>query len=373
MSKIIQTVCEEKNCIGCGACIDLCPKSAIRIIDRVSIMEAEINESLCIECDLCKRVCPMNTTAYLRSPILWKQGWCSDEEQRLTSSSGGAVSSIIRAFIKNQGVAIACSFNKGNFGFEIVTHPADLKNIKGSKYVKSDASGVYRAIKELISQKKVLFIGLPCQVSALLNSLQYSKNIDNLYTIDLICHGTPSINLLNSFLKEYGANLNELSTISFRNNNSYNLSCNGKKIAGERIRDYYTSAFLKGTIHTEGCYKCRYAGRDRCSDITAGDSWGSELSQEEIDKGISLLLVQTQKGKALIEEADLSLYDVDIEKAIKANRQLIGPAEKDKKRQLFFNLYQKSSSFNYAYRMCYPMHFFRQEIKKTLYRLKLLR
>ena len=38
--------------------------------------------------------------------------------------------------------------------------------------------------------------------------------------------------------------------------------------------------------YTENCYSCRYASQSRVSDISLGDSWGSELSEEEKKKGI---------------------------------------------------------------------------------------
>ena len=73
----------------------------------------------------------------------------------------------------------------------------------GSKYVKSNPIGIYSKIEEhLKAKEKVLFIGLPCQVAGLKN---YIKRLDksfqdNLYTVDLICHGTPSPRLLEQFL-----------------------------------------------------------------------------------------------------------------------------------------------------------------------------
>ena len=80
--------------------------------------------------------------------------------------------------------------------------------------------------------------------------------------------------------------------------------------------------FLNSTTYTENCYQCQYAKIERPGDITLGDSWGSELEKSIQDKGISLVLCQNEKGKELIDQADLTLVDVDLKKAIESNHQL---------------------------------------------------
>ncbi len=43
-------------CVACGGCIELCPVSAIRMInDKVNI-----NEEKCVDCGICVKVCPLN-------------------------------------------------------------------------------------------------------------------------------------------------------------------------------------------------------------------------------------------------------------------------------------------------------------------------
>lgn len=62
----------------------------------------------------------------------------------------------------------------------------------GSKYVKSNPEGSYKKIRKLLSEERtVLFIGLPFQCAALKKATEKSIK-GHLYTVDLICHGTPS-------------------------------------------------------------------------------------------------------------------------------------------------------------------------------------
>ncbi len=370
MNTIIKSVCADRMCIGCGACVDLCPKAAIHIEDHIAYMNSIIDESKCVNCSSCYNVCPMNSTPPLSSPIDWVEGWDLKAEEREMSSSGGAITAIARSFITNHGAVIGCGFKDGEFGFEIIEQVSDLYRIKGSKYVKSNSVGVFKRTIQLLKNKEVLFIGLPCQVSALKKAVQNSRWNDRLYTIDLICHGTPSPILLKGFLSQYKIDLASLKSIDFRKGNSYYLSCNGEKLVEDGIRDRYTAAFLNGVSFTEGCYHCKYATEERCSDITAGDSWGSSLPLEERNRGVSLLLIQSNRGKMLANESGLFLQCADPVKAKKANRQLNGPSKVNAKRNKFFTLYSNGRSFNSAYFFCFPIHSIKQEIKKIAIALR---
>lgn len=132
----------------------------------------------------------------------------------MRSSSGGVAAAIERAFIKNGGIVCSCTFNFGKFEFDFAESEDEVSKFTGSKYVKSNPEGIYKKILEKLKLgRKVLFVGLPCQVTAVRH---YTRNHQNLYTIDLICHGTPSPQILDSFLSDYGIRLTEIQSIRFR-------------------------------------------------------------------------------------------------------------------------------------------------------------
>ena len=114
------------------------------------------------------------------------------------------------------------------------------------------------------------------------------------------------------------------------------------------------------------CYECQYAKFERCSDITLGDSWGTDLSEEEQGKGISLLLCNTDKGFELMSLIKAYLKKVDIRKAAQSNRQLNKPSVIPKERERFFAVFKKSNSFKKAIKTCYPKFYVKQKIKKAL-------
>lgn len=369
----MKTVCEKNSCTGCMACVDVCPVGAVKIEDDLDAYRTVICEELCINCNECLRVCQKNNPATLSSPLEWYQGWANDVDVRKDSSSGGAAAEIARAFVAEGGIVCSCVFEDGFFHFKLVDSVADLKQFRGSKYVKSNPSGVYKSVKsELEKGKKVLFIGLPCQIAALKSYIGIRENLQKmLYTVDLICHGTPSGQLLEIFLGQYGYSLKELKEIQFRRKRRFQIYKDGKEIVTAGASDRYMIAFLNSLIYTENCYHCEYARKERAADITVGDSWGSELPEEEKKKGISLLLCQNVKGKELLKNADLHLEEVEIQKAVESNQQLKAPSEMPKSRSFFFKEIKKGTAFNYLVWRCFPRKCFRQKVKALLIRLKL--
>ena len=337
----MKTVCELNMCNGCMACVEKCHRNAITIKDDLKYYNALIDTKKCVDCGLCTKVCPRENDNDMSKPKWWYQGW-ADSEIREHASSGGAASAIIRAFIKHGGYVASCLFDSGKFVFEVTNEMAVARKFAGSKYVKSNPEKIYGKIQSLLkANQKVLFIGLPCQVAAV---NQFIKDKTNLVTADLICHGTPSPYLLKKCLQEYGHDINTLTDINFRIKSLYELNRDGKPIAAFHTMDNYLIAFLHSYDYTENCYSCKFATLDRVSDITLGDSWGTE----EVKNGVSLILCQSEKGKELIESAGLNLLDVDINNAISHNEQLNKPSKCSKSRDQFFENYNRYNNFGKA-------------------------
>lgn len=358
-------VCNQNMCTGCMACVNVCKMNAISIVDSLDFYNAEINEDNCMNCGSCRNVCPNLNPVEKEKPLLWKEGWAMDSTIRNMSSSGGVSTSLIYHFIQSGGYVAACLFKNGEFVFEMINSIQDATKFVGSKYVKSNPKRIYGEIAcRLEFGKKVLFIGLPCQVAALKNIV---KHQEFLYTVDLICHGSPSPKLLNLFLKEKGIDITELGDLYFRKKMLFGLRTTNRRISTPQGLDMYTYAFLKSIDYTENCYYCRYASLDRVSDITLGDSWGSEQDESEKEKGISLILCQSDKGTELLKNSGLQLYDVDLQRAVQFNHQLEKSSEMPPQRDFFFK------SVNYGFerimRKMYPKLYLKNLVKTILYRL----
>lgn len=366
----MNTVCELNKCCGCMLCHDLCPKNAIEVIDSMEAHNAVINNDLCVKCDICRNACQRVNPVQLKKPITWHQGWAEDENIRKTSTSGGMAAAIMHAFYRKHGNVCACTFENGEFIYRFVRSEDDIKNFVGSKYVKSDPSGIYKQIRERLTRgEKVLFIGLPCHAAAVKKFLD-SGYSENLFTADIICHGTPSAKMAELFLKDCDASLNKIKKIAFRENEKYKISFDGEPVLPENIMDPYILSFLNGLDFTENCYSCKYAALERVSDITLGDAWGSELWNSEKDKGLSLMLCQTEKGEALIRDAEAVVKDIDIFKASKSNRQLNAPHSVPAEREKFFREVRKHNRFSYAVWSCYPKEALKRRIKLLAVKFK---
>lgn len=369
----MKTVCDFNQCAGCMACLEVCPKQAISIRDSLDAYNAEIDEASCIHCDACFRVCHQNQEAELKEPILWKQGWAEKRADHENSSSGGLGAELIRNFLENHGKVCTCCFRDGEFVFDFVPSEADIPRYVGSKYVKSNPVGIYRKIKSCLSAgEEVLFIGLPCQVAAVRRFCGHRLS-EKLYTVDLICHGTPSPKLLEQYLLESGYSLKWLQNVEFRRKSDFHLYMDHQTKLPKRVQDLYTAAFLKGLDYTENCYSCKYARLERGSDLTIGDSWGSELPEEEQSKGLSLILCQTEKGRQLLEALHVHLEPVDLGRAAVENTQLRKPTPRPKERLRFYNSLKKTSSFRIAVAVSFPKESMKQWIKLILIKGKILK
>lgn len=364
--KNMPTVCEKDMCAGCYACVSACTKSAITIKDEVTKYNAYIDLSKCVRCDKCKNVCPNNNHIQLREAIEIKQGWINSGF-RESAASGGIATALSEQFIINGGWVCGCIFKEGKFRFAITNRREDLFLFQGSKYIKSNPLDIYKEIEKKISNKeKVLFIGLPCQCAAIKNLIGEKGTL--LYTVDLICHGTPSPKLLSSFLRDKKIDIDKVQDIKFRSNNKFCLQVDNKLFQKKGIMDRYTMAYLNKVMYTDNCYKCRYASTLRGTDITLGDSWGNNLDITERKNGVSLIFVQTQKGQDLLDTISESatLLKVDSKKAIDNNEQLRKPCECPSERDDFFREIINGNSFsNTVYKM-YKKQCFQEEIEGTI-------
>lgn len=358
-------VCDKDKCTGCMACVASCSQNAITIIDNLSSYNALINKGLCINCGACHRVCQVCNPLELQSPIYWKQGWALENSIRATSSSGGYATAISKAFVRG-GVVCSCYFADGEFRFKIARTTEELEGFSGSKYVKSNPIDMYNMVNKVLKEgEKCLVIALPCQIAGLKKYIDI-KYQDLLYTVDLICHGTPSPKLLDTYLKQHSKNLKECKNIRFRSNDKMGLLVDTDKNNDSGAMDSYMLAFFYCLSFTNNCYTCPYAKKERVSDLTLGDSWGTDLSVQEIYKGISIALAQTQKGKELLARAEINTQDVDIDRAIAANYQLSVPSTKPQKWSFFFESIRRNKSFDFTVFKIYTKQYIKQIIKRIL-------
>ena len=194
---------DKVNCSGCTACYAVCPQSAIEMkLDEEGFKYPRVDKNRCVECGLCNSVCPILHKRKIGEEIT--SGYIvqnKNDSIRLKSTSGAAVNAIAEYVISCGGVVFGCEFSDDRVcRHTMATDISDLGKFQGSKYVQSELGDCFKSIKEqLDADKKVLFIGMPCQVAGLESYIK--RNKENLYLIDLACHGVPSPGVFKDFIQ----------------------------------------------------------------------------------------------------------------------------------------------------------------------------
>lgn len=354
-----------EQCCLCKACINACPVEAIHFTkEHKEFLYPNIDSNKCIECGLCEKVCPAlnQSESFIDSnEILTCAVKNKNLEDRIMSSSGGMFIALAQLFLSKNGYVCGAVFDEEFQVKHVLTNDLNLvKQMQGSKYVQSDIGYVYREIKELVKRHvPVLFCGCPCQVSGLKRYLSNINVMDSLFTVDFICHGIPSQKMFSAY-KQYMERKykSAFKKFEFRNKNNgwhhSNVSIvfeSGKKYYNPIIIDVYMKAFLSGVTMKESCYECKYKNLKSGSDITIGDFWGAEAEFPNWDdnKGISAVLVNTEKGKRIFEQLPVEKKDAKIDTIIKYNRNLIESTARSGKRDEFFELAEQK---DFCYALC---------------------
>ena len=353
---------DRKNCCGCNACGDICMHKAITFkIDIEGFWYPEVDSSKCTNCGLCEKVCPELHIDELKrndseKPIYTIAAINKNMAVRWDSTSGGAFSALADIMYEQGGYVSGAVYNE-DFSVKnyISNNPKDLIKLRSSKYLQSNAVGLYSEIRDLLRKgKKVLACGTPCQMAALRSFLR--KEYENLIIVDFICRGVNSPKVYRKYLdsleRKYGGKVvyvkaknkelgwrNLTRKVVFDNGNVYY----GVKMDDDFRRGYHTNVFCRPS-----CYVCKYKGFPRISDITIADYWGIEKVDKNLDNniGTSMMLLNSKKGVEYFEKVKdkLEWKYTEFESILSGNAALIKPIEPSKiDRKLFFETLNNSA------------------------------
>lgn len=365
-------------CTGCRTCEQVCPKSCISMtFSSEGFLETFIDSSRCIDCGMCQKYCPQNNLQVNPLPQKVFAVKYRNDKELYQSASGGAFVALARYFLEHNGVCEGASYyNDWNVGHKVVRNLDDLVSLQSSKYVQSDTLQTYSEVRSLLRQGiKVLYSGTPCQIAGL-NSFLGNIDKTNLLTIDLICHGVPSIKLFKSYIHwlelKYGEPITDY---NFRDKSAgWGLNCKIKTKTKVRVKsctiDPYYYHFLKGDTYRECCYRCLYSRPERVGDVTIGDFWGIESIIPEFfsKKGVSCLTLNTPKAMSLIPILDsmFSVKDVLLNNVMKFQGNLVAPTPRpDMRNSVYKLLDEKDLETFFGIVLAYPPDF-KAEIKALL-------
>lgn len=275
---------KEQNCCGCTACVNICSHKAIEMKpDALGFMYPRVDTSLCVDCGLCERICSFNDNYSKEHILLMPKAFAARHKsiKEIENSRSGAAFVALSDWILSQnGIIYGVGFRDH---FRVVHKRAICKNerdeFRGSKYVQSDLGAIFKLVEnDLKCKKTVLFSGTPCQVAGLLAFIP-KKLRDNLYTIDIVCHGVPSPYIWRDYLyyleKKVGKHFEK---VNFRDKSKGWTSHKESYVAGNKIyySSIYTDLFYKHIIFRPSCGICYFANLKHPADITLADFWGWE-------------------------------------------------------------------------------------------------
>lgn len=354
-----------KECTGCGACANICPKSAIQLLsDERGFYTPQIDFEKCINCGLCKKVCLIGRKKELETDFVPEvyAAFAKDEYIRRESTSGGIFSVLALETLRKGGIVYGAAFDENFKVVHIgVRQEADLAKLRGSKYVQSFISEtLFAEIKEELTKgTQVLFSGTPCQVAGL--KLYLQKNYSNLLLVDLICHGVPSPKVFEAYFKHQEEKHGKICSYKFRDKHKSWKHPNIKISTEKKIHhifyglDYFINLFGNSTVR-ESCYQCEFANRGRISDITIGDYWGYIGTEKmpDDDKGMSCVICNTSHGR---------IFFCDISEQLTFERHNLTDIEKGNPRLLFPREFKKTNfweiflqkDFSEVEKLCFPI------------------
>lgn len=306
-------IVDKSLCCGCGACVQVCPRQCITMCpDGLGFLYPSIDESKCVECGLCEKVCTFypsyDKSANLSVPMVYAVRH-KDMGQIETSRSGAAFIAL-SDWILERGGAV---YGAGYTGHFRVVHKRAVTGeqrdeFKGSKYVQSDLNNVFIQIKKDLKRGlHVLFSGTPCQTSALRSYLSLLRvDVTLLYVIDIVCHGVPSPYFWRDYLAYVeGKRGAEAIAVNFRDKSKLGWTAHQESFTFENgvlFSGTYTYMFCQCIMFRHSCGVCPFTNLQRPSDITIADFWGWEKVDFQFnadDKGVSLVLVNSDKGRDL--------------------------------------------------------------------------
>ena len=172
---------KKEKCYGCYACYNVCPLNAIDMLeDEEGFEYPKVNEEKCINCKRCLRACPSINPPQVNSDAAAYACYAKNQEEHLSSSSGGIFAILARIILKNKGMVFGAAFdNQMQLGHIGIEDNNELYKVKGTKYIQSSIGATFVKVKENLNKgRMILFSGTPCQIAGLKAFL--NEDYDNL-------------------------------------------------------------------------------------------------------------------------------------------------------------------------------------------------
>ena len=304
-----------RPCTGCALCSAVCPQDAIEMqLSANGFYMPKIDSELCIDCGLCQKVCYSFDAAIdidaSKAPPLECLSAINRNEAELKMASSGAVSIELMRQCLKQGylvVGVAYDLKREVAVTKIAKTEDELLAFRGSKYFQSDTSEAFKAIVQDKSNQKYAIFGTPCQIYAFAKAADVMHNRNRYLLIDIFCHGCPSMLLWKKYLDSVKREMNvsDFDDIRFRSKTHgwhefcFSFAKSNTVRHTSKYNDQFYELFFGMDTMNMACYDCVPRSSVEKTDIRIGDFWGWQFDEDT--KGVSAVVLQTERGKGLLE------------------------------------------------------------------------
>lgn len=331
------------KCYSCGACKAVCPKNAITMSENCI---PTVGES-CVNCGLCEKVCPnLNEQKYSRQ--VDGDGYVAKNKNlgiRKNSSSGGVFQLLANEAIRRGWYVCGCIYDEELMPRHIVSNnEVVIRDMMGSKYVKSDLADALVQIKKLrMDGVCVLFSGTPCQVAAVKNMFPEDEKI---VCIGVVCHGSIERDIWKAYL-EQERKRGSIQAVTMRDKTKgwlnyglkFSFEDGTEHITYRKANGYFLKAFTDGLLERDRCLDCAYKGDQIKADILLGDAWGMETECADLadEWGLSSVICLSDIGRGFFDavQEELEVREVSVKKLIEKNQRIVSPAKVDTRYKAF--------------------------------------
>lgn len=325
----IQDIVDWGLCVGCGACLSACNRSAVTLINFENIgIRPHFETENCKDCVECLSVCPgYRVDSYIfRSRSIHKskndiligptlsiwEGAATNEEIRFSASSGGLLTAISLYCLEVGGMesVVHTGPHPGKPWMNKTTISKSKNQLlfnAGSRYGASSPCDCLSIIEE--SSRPCVFIGKPCDTAAVSALRLKRPKLDaNLgLVLSFCCAGVPSVRATLDLLQKLNIKKDSIRQLSYRGNGwPGGFSITNQNGDQRKLLSYIDSWHFLQKYRSFRCHLCPDGLGELC-DISCGDAW-HRYDARTPNPGLSILMVRSELGQDILNRAMASGY-----------------------------------------------------------------
>ena len=350
--KTVKSVVKNNLCTGCGTCIALCPNEAIKLTinEKKGIYEPELNEEKCNNCGICYEICPghevdfkqLNLEVFGKNPenvlignyLNCYIGHSTDYDIRYNSASGGLITQLLIFALGEEIIdgALVTRMKKDN-PLEpepfIARTKEEIIEASKSKYCPVPANIALKEILESEEGETFAVVGLPCHIHGIRKAEQMDKRLKEkiVLHIGVFCSHVPNFLGTELLFERMNVKREEVIKLDYRGEGwpgSMKICLNeGELLLLLLLPDYWGFMGLD-FFAPNRCLMCS-DGVCELADISFGDAWLPELSDDKIGK--SIIVSKTEIGEKLLQKMKLKnkigMNKVDAKKVVQSQQSMI--------------------------------------------------